>query len=740
MPHGSRLEVVANVSFRGRGLGLARDCGCWPAGGDHNGMRNGRVTMGYQGMCGYRRGLIYLVLALATVPAHAQTPVVVTPVVVTGASASTSARQRADDAEGQSVGRVERMDADSITADRAEALFPMLPGVTPGVLQQGLSTGVIVRGFDASGFVFVNDLPDVGRMFVRDLATLESLQVRQGQASVLYGAGTPGGVLNYRLREAGAANHSRASFGITTEGNRAQHIQWRTELDVAWPATESRPIAWRLLAATQGGDAWQDVIRTDRGTVMADAFFRYASGQVRATAEWQRNHRQFSFGTVYVNGQVQYDKIYVGPEASSTRDTARVALDWQHSVASDWHARAQLQTAQVRRNETLQGYWTIASPTQLSGYYRRLNDDYAQHDLRLELAGKEMTGPVRHEISVGVESHATNVDFNAPQCIDCFRLKIDNPVFDVPGTQLTLNPRRQRDQSHQKAIYAFDRLQLTPKWAAEVGARRTWMSAVSSGSLADTPVWATTTDVADTVFSAALERRLSTREVLRASYDEAYLPNTGQDRNGQFVAPRRSSQRELSYRWRPSGGTGPTLHLNLFDVQQNNITARDVSTPVVPGAVKLIGARRSRGMDATWVQPMGDDWVVHFVGSYVQSKMTTKTSASQGDEPAGVPKLLGSVRVAREFGWPLAAEATLKCSGWFMQSGTGKRYGDIRNTFRVPGYGLTSLGANCGQGAWSASLSVSNLLGKRYVEGITAADDIYQGNPRRVSVFVSRNF
>lgn len=60
------------------------------------------------------------------------------------------------------------------------------------------------------------------------------------------------------------------------------------------------------------------------------------------------------------------------------------------------------------------------------------------------------------------------------------------------------------------------------------------------------PGVATTTDVADTVFSAALERRLSTREALRASYDEAYLPNTGQDRNGQFVAPRRSSQRELS--------------------------------------------------------------------------------------------------------------------------------------------------------------------------------------------------
>lgn len=54
----------------------------------------------------------------------------------------------------------------------------MLPGVTTSVLNQGLSTGVIIRGFDGSNYLFVNDLPDVARMFVRDLVTVESLDVR----------------------------------------------------------------------------------------------------------------------------------------------------------------------------------------------------------------------------------------------------------------------------------------------------------------------------------------------------------------------------------------------------------------------------------------------------------------------------------------------------------------------------------------------------------------------------------
>lgn len=522
-------------------------------------------------------------------------------------------------------------------------------------------------------------------------------------------------------------------------GGSNTQLQWRTEADVARAAAVDVPIAWRIVGAVQGGDAWQQVVDTGRGTVMADALYKYKTGELRATVEWQRNHRQFSFGTVYVNGQVQYDKVYVGSEARSKRDTTRAALAWQQSLSLNWQLQAQAQTAVVRRDETLQGYWTIVSPTQLSGYYRRLHDDYQQHDARLELNGKFATGPVKHELTAGAEWHGTNVDFNAPQCIACFNIDVANPVFNVPGDRLTLIPRRQRDESHQRAVYFFDRMQFGPTYAAEFGARRTKLSAISSAALSDAPVWATTTNVADTVLSMALEAKLGIRSVLRASYDQAFLPNQGQDRNGQFVAPRRSSQTEIAYRWRPANANGASLNINAFEITQNNITARDTSTPVVTGAVKLIGVRRNRGVDAAWSQPLTEDWAVHLVGSYVQARMIIKTSTSLGDQPVGVPKLLGSARVSRTFMWAPVKES-MRCEAWLMQSGSSKRYGDAGNTFQVAGYGLTSAGAGCGQGGWNASLTASNIFGKRYVSGVTAADDIYQGDPRRISVFVSRSF
>ena len=153
---------------------------------------------------------------------------------------------------------------------------------------------------------------------MRDLVTVDSLELRQGHSSVLYGSGAPGGAFNFRLRGAGgadAATLTRFRAGLVLEGGQrtSTELQWRTEADVARPVTADVPIAWRVVGAAQGGNAWQQVVDTSRSTVMTDALYQYQSGQLRGTVEWQRNNRPFSFGTVYVNGQVQYDIVYVGP-------------------------------------------------------------------------------------------------------------------------------------------------------------------------------------------------------------------------------------------------------------------------------------------------------------------------------------------------------------------------------------------------------------------------------------------
>ena len=102
-------------------------------------------------------------------------------------------------------------------------------------------------------------------MFVRDLVTVEPLEVRQGHSSVLDGSGALVGAPYYRLRSAGSANGTtitRFRAGLMLEGNggTSSQLQWRTEADVARPGRhrypqQSTPL-FLILTAPTAGSRW----------------------------------------------------------------------------------------------------------------------------------------------------------------------------------------------------------------------------------------------------------------------------------------------------------------------------------------------------------------------------------------------------------------------------------------------------------------------------------------------------
>ena len=70
---------------------------------------------------------------------------------------------------------------------------------------------------------------------------------------------------------------------------------------------------------------------------------------------------------------------------------------------------------------------------------------------------------------------------------------------------------------------------------------------------------------------------------------------------------------------------------------------------------------------------------------------------------------------------------------WASALLVGRRTGDVGNTFRAPGYARIDAGAVAA--GWRGAgiiASIHNLLDKRYVEAIPDADNVYQGERRRV--------
>lgn len=71
---------------------------------------------------------------------------------------------------------------------------------------------------------------------------------------------------------------------------------------------------------------------------------------------------------------------------------------------------------------------------------------------------------------------------------------------------------------------------------------------------------------------------------------------------------------------------------------------------------------------------------------------------------------------------------------WASVALVGPRPGDVENSFRAPGYARLDAGGVVPLGSGTElTASVANLLDKRYVEALTAADNVYQGERRRAS-------
>ena len=73
-----------------------------------------------------------------------------------------------------------------------------VPGVAPGsVSPRELFNNFFIRGFDASENTLTNGLSDPTNSNVNVFSNIERVEVLKGPASVLFGQGTIGGVVNY---------------------------------------------------------------------------------------------------------------------------------------------------------------------------------------------------------------------------------------------------------------------------------------------------------------------------------------------------------------------------------------------------------------------------------------------------------------------------------------------------------------------------------------------------------------
>ncbi|NMM28290.1 MAG: TonB-dependent receptor [Glaciimonas sp.] len=597
--------------------------------------------------------------------------------------------------------------------DRSEDVFKFAGIGSTSTNAGGLGTGINLRGFDVGSRLFVNGHPDIQRLYARDLATVDVIEILKGHSSVLYGQAAPGGTVNYVLHKPTGILQSEASLSVDNYGLR------RLVVDHDQPLGDS---AIRVIYAGQTGNTFIEPIDNRRQSLMLSGRHRYNGGGISAEVEYQRNERPFGFGTVFAGGRYWYDRYYIAPASRALREYQRQALYWDHELANGWSINAALNFAQVKRNETLAGFWTITSATTLSSYYRELTDNVDQNNFRIELRGSHTLGGMKNDTIVGYQQDRQRINFSGPQNIAGYSIDIANPNLNLNWDALPLPARVSRERYNESGVFWFNQLQATDRIRVIAGLRESAIK-IETGNATTT---STAADIRHLSSVGGVAWQPVPQLALHLTRSESFEPNRGTTRSGGFLQPRQGNQWETGIRYE---GRRWDMKLAVFDLQQSNLTAAD---PLDKNALVTIGTIRVQGIETaarwdhgalSWDANMG--WQRAWNGA--------KTSSSLGNRIVNVPSVYGAIRLH----WRVSSNWLL----WGAVAGVGQRAGDPKNTFTAPGYATLSAGARYRIDLkTSLALEAGNLADKRYVEALSAADSVYQGERRRISATVRHQF
>jgi iron complex outermembrane receptor protein len=400
----------------------------------------------------------------------------------------------------------------------------------------------------------------------------ERVEVLKGATALYYGFTSPAGVVNFVTKRAGATPVSTVGMTVDQNGTAV------ATADVARRFGETQQVGVRVnLAGGTLGSFMDDVGNGNRKFVSAALDWRVNSRLLlKADLEYDKRRVTEQAGIqlpTAVNGAITLPpavdpKRLIGPDwARFEAETKNVLLRADYALGDDWALTVEAGHSETARDRSLAIFRLNSAAALLTGAGRitgNLQHSVVDSDmLRAELAGTVMTGPVQHELTLGVTRTDKGQD---PIYQTNYTIASQNLYNPAPITSYTINPTPTSPttaalDSRDSGVYALDRLTFSQHWQAVAGVRHVQYRSDQGASHYD---------VSKTTPMAALIYKVSNDMSFYASssqgLEEGETAPTGSANVGTRMAPGVSRQKELGARWRVPGGT--LLQAALFDISR----------------------------------------------------------------------------------------------------------------------------------------------------------------------------
>jgi catecholate siderophore receptor len=609
----------------------------------------------------------------------------------------------------------------------------------PGI---GMSTGdgqrdqVTIRGFSAISDQFVDGMRD-DALYFRDLSNIEQVEVVKGPASVLYGRGSSGGMIN-RITKKPGIDRSEISLQAGRWG------QKRGEFDLARNLGE-QGIAFRVTGAVEDADSYRDQQFLQREALAPSVQFKLgADTLLLLQAEYLHDKRLTDFGNPSYQGRPVDVPASTYYGAANARDfdysESRVhafgfTLDHRFNQQFSIRNAFRRYDYTLDRNNTLIGSVNEAAKTAslTRGNVARDEDGYSN---QTELTQRAEVGSMQHTVLYGLEFGKQNKDQLVRSQANVATISLFNPVPPVvPFTAAGAPTANNTGIFKVSSAYVQDLVSLSPQWKALAGVRydkfeqETEERRVGVANVART----------DRNWSprAGLVFQPSAAQSYYASFSRSFQPS-GEGfalaANNADIAPEITKNKEIGAKYDLLGGRA-TAGVSLFQLTRDNMKSSDpVTNKLIP-----IGTQRTNGVEWTFNGNLGDGWQVWTGYAYLDAEIVTSIArddgqAVQGKQPTLTPKQSANL-------W-----LTKALAGHFGVGGgvnyVGDRFANPGNTVVLPSFVTMDAMTYYRDRGIDLTLNVLNLLDREYtVAGHGSSKNLnLPGAPRSVQLTARYRF
>ncbi|MGQ8772951.1 TonB-dependent siderophore receptor [Serratia sp. NA_112.1] len=628
--------------------------------------------------------------------------------------------------------------SDQAVSSLDEALYNV-SGITQANTLGGTQDAVMKRGFgdNRDGSILRDGVRSVqARNFT---PTTERVEVLKGPASMLYGMGEPGGMINMITKKPQLQQHTHVEgWGSSFKGGGGQ-------LDVTGPLGTSG-FAYRMIVDHDETDYWRNFGR-NRQTVIAPSLMWYGeSTTVRVAYEHMEYLVPFDRGTIIdsrtgkpVNTprDRRFDESY-----NATRgDQDSVTLQVDQVLNESWKSSL---TYAYSRNSYSDNQARALALDPETGVLTRQADSTAHavshaNAVQLTLNGDVDWGSINHQMLFGFdfEDNRTyrgdmirgkkNSDFN-----------IYNPVY---GQMPTSNAVSAKDSDQRENLTSYgwfmqDSVQLTDKWLVMGGLRYDAFDVFAGKGRP----FVTNTDSSDgkLVPRTGVVYKLTPYVSLYSSYTESFKPNSSIASQIGSLPPEQGKAWEVGSKVElPNGVTGT---LALFDITKRNVMVSELVNGET--VTRTAGRVRSQGVELDVAGNITDS--LSLIGSYAYTDARVVDDPdNKGKEMTNVARHTASLFLTQDLGSPGLY------SGDNVRMGAGARYvgrrpGDAANSFNLDNYTVVdafaayTMPVNGYRVKWQ--LNVKNLFDKTYYPSSGGNLRVAVGEPREVVLRASVDF